>query len=160
MDSKEINKMKSDLNTVSKNIILSYSRKIRDINNTQIEPYMKLIERELLNLFPHLTESDAFDWACDVSNSSNNSEVIEVLNRINSLNEKKVKDSFVCVYCGKNTYEDDIENLMGTNHIGCVLENSIEYKKESKKQNNEELLVLKKAIEEISYRLSKLESKE
>jgi hypothetical protein len=28
---------------------------------------------------------------------------------------------FICVYCGKNTYDIDIEYLVGFNHLSCVL---------------------------------------
>jgi hypothetical protein len=28
---------------------------------------------------------------------------------------------FICVYCGKNTYDVDIEYLVGFNHLSCVL---------------------------------------
>jgi hypothetical protein len=44
-------------------------------------------------------------------------------------NERKEK--WVCSFCGKNTYNDDIDYLFGTNHIGCTLEEDIKNREHS-----------------------------
>lgn len=125
--------MKTDTNTVSKNIILTYARKIRNVQLEQIDPYVELIEKELLKLHPELAdrEDNALNWAYDILNADSNAEVVEVLNRVNDILIEERKQKWICNYCGKNTYNDDIEYLFGTNHIGCALEDDIKNREHS-----------------------------
>lgn len=52
------------MNKISKNIILTYARGVRTIQTEQIDPYIKLIEAELIKLFPELKdrEDNALNW--------------------------------------------------------------------------------------------------
>ncbi len=50
--------MKTEIDTVSKNIILTYARKIRNVQKEQIDPYIGLIENELITLFPELKDRE------------------------------------------------------------------------------------------------------
>ena len=60
-------------------IIVECAKKIRRIQETQIEPLFRIIENELSNKFPSLNgkQSDGVsDWACDIQNCDTDDEVI------------------------------------------------------------------------------------
>jgi hypothetical protein len=124
--------MNSTPKNISKNIIITYARAIRDIQNKQIDPYMELIEKELIKIWPDLEgqEDGAANWACDISSATSNEEVASILNRLNNIVEnRRIEDSelrskWMCRYCGKDTSEVEYDYLSGTDHLGCVLENS------------------------------------
>jgi hypothetical protein len=124
--------MNSTPKNISKNIIITYARAIRDIQNKQIDPYMELIEKELIKIWPDLEghEDGAANWACDISSATSNEEVASILNRLNTIIEnRRIEDSelrskWMCRYCGKDTSEVEYDYLSGTDHLGCVLENS------------------------------------
>jgi len=124
--------MNSTPKNISKNIIITYARAIRDIQNKQIDPYMDLIEKELIKIWPDLEgqEDGADNWACDISSATSNEEVASILNRLNNIVEnRRIEDSelrskWMCRYCGKDTSEVEYDYLSGTDHLGCVLENS------------------------------------
>jgi hypothetical protein len=124
--------MNSTPKNTSKNIIITYARAIRDIQNKQIDPYMELIEKELIKIWPDLEgqEDGAANWACDISSATSNEEVASILNRLNTIIEnRRIEDSelrskWMCRYCGKDTSEVEYDYLSGTDHLGCVLENS------------------------------------
>ena len=44
------------MNKISKNIILTYAKGIRTIQTEQIDPYLNLVEAELIKLFPELKD--------------------------------------------------------------------------------------------------------
>ena len=125
--------MKTEIDTVSKNIILTYARKIRNVQKEQIDPYIGLIENELITLFPELKdrEDNALNWAYDILNAESNTEVVETLTRLEKIITNERKEKWICNYCGKNTYNDDVEYLFGTNHIGCALEEDIKNREHS-----------------------------
>ena len=124
--------MNSTPKNTSKNIIITYARAIRDIQNKQIDPYMELIEKELIKIWPDLEgqEDGAANWACDISSATSNEEVASILNRLNTIIEnRRIEDSelrskWMCRYCGKDTSEVEYDYLSGTDQLGCVLENS------------------------------------
>ena len=120
-------------NTISKNIILTYAKALRTIQKEQIDPYINLIEKELIKLYPELEdrEDNALNWAYDILNAESNTEVVETLTRLNEIISNERKEKWTCSYCGKNTYNDDVEYLFGTNHIGCVLEEDIKNREHS-----------------------------
>jgi len=125
--------MKTEIDTVSKNIILTYARKIRNVQKEQIDPYIGLIVNELITLFPELKdrEDNALNWAYDILNAESNTEVVETLTRLEKIITNERKEKWICNYCGKNTYNDDVEYLFGTNHIGCALEEDIKNREHS-----------------------------
>jgi len=124
--------MNSTPKNISKNIIITYARAIRDIQSKQIDPYIELIEKELIKIWPDLEDQEdgAANWACDISSATSNEEVASILNRLNSIVEnRRIEDSelrskWMCRYCGKDTSEVEYDYLSGTDHLGCVLENS------------------------------------
>lgn len=120
-------------NTISKNIILTYAKALRTIQKDQIDPYVELIEKELIKVYPELKdrEDNALNWAYDIFNATSNTEVVETLTRLDKIIEDERKEKWTCGYCGKNTYNDDVEYLFGTNHIGCVLEEDIKNREHS-----------------------------
>jgi hypothetical protein len=93
---------------------------------------MELIEKELIKIWPDLEgqEDGAANWACDISSATSNEEVASILNRLNTIIEnRRIEDSelrskWMCRYCGKDTSEVEYDYLSGTDHLGCVLENS------------------------------------
>jgi hypothetical protein len=121
------------MNNISKNIIITYAKALRTIQKEQIDPYIELIEKELIKLFPELEhrEDNALNWAYDILNAESNAEVVETLNRVEKIITEERKETWNCNYCGKNTYNDDVEYLFGTNHIGCVLEDDIKNREHS-----------------------------
>ena len=118
---------------VSKNIIFTYARKIRNVQSEQIDPYIKLIEQELIKIYPELKdrEDNALNWAYDIINSASNTDVSDTLTRLDDIITNERKSHWVCDYCGKNTYNDDCEYLFGKNHIGCVLSEDIKNREHS-----------------------------
>jgi len=121
------------MNKISKNIILTYAKGIRTIQSEQIDPYLKLIEAELIKVYPELKdrEDNALNWAFDVMNAESNAEVVETLERLDKIIRNERANDWTCNYCGKNTYNDDIEYLFGTNHIGCALKDDIKNRSHS-----------------------------
>lgn len=121
------------MNNINKNIILTYAKAIRTIQIEQIDPYIKLIETELIKLFPELKdrEDNALNWAYDVMNAESNAEVVQTLERLEKIITEERVSTWICNYCGKSTYNDDVEYLFGTNHIGCVLEEDIKNRSHS-----------------------------
>ena len=121
------------MNNINKNIIITYAKALRTIQKEQIDPYIELIEKELIKLFPELKdrEDNALNWAYDILNAESNTEVVETLNRVEKIITEERKETWNCNYCGKNTYNDDVEYLFGTNHIGCVLEDDIKNREHS-----------------------------
>ena len=125
--------MKYTPNIVSKNIITTYARKIRNVQSEQIDPYIKLIEQELIKIYPELKdrEDNALNWAYDIINSASNTDVSDTLTRLDDIITNERKSQWVCDYCGKNTYNDDCEYLFGKNHMGCALEDDIKNREHS-----------------------------
>ena len=121
------------MNKISKNIILTYAKGIRTIQSEQIDPYLKLIEAELIKVYPELKdrEDNALNWAYDVMNAESNTEVVETLERLDKIIRNERASDWTCNYCGKTTFNDDIEYLFGTNHLGCVLTDDIKNRSHS-----------------------------
>ena len=119
--------MNSTPKNTSKNIVITYAQKIRNVQSEQIDPYIELIEQELIKIYPELKdrEDNALNWAYDIINETSNNDVVETLNRIDDIITKERKAQWICDHCGKNTYNDDCEYLFGKNHIGCVLSEDI-----------------------------------
>ncbi len=120
-------------NTISKNIIITYAKALRTIQKEQIDPYINLIEKELIKVYPELKDRDdnALNWAYDIFNAESNTEVASILTRLDGIITNERKEKWVCSYCGKNTYNDDIDYLFGTNHISCTLEEDIKNREHS-----------------------------
>jgi len=121
------------MNKISENIIVTYAKALRRIQTEQIDPYIDLIEKELIKLYPELKdrEDNALNWSYDILNAESNTEVVETLTRLEKIITDERKEKWVCGYCGKNTFDDDIDYLFGTNHIGCALEEDIKNREHS-----------------------------
>jgi hypothetical protein len=121
------------MNKISKNIILTYAKGIRTIQSEQIDPYRKLIEDELIKVYPELKDRDdnALNWSFDIINANSNAEVVETLERLNKIISDERESKWTCNYCGKNTYNDNVEYLFGTNHIRCALTEDIKNRSHS-----------------------------
>jgi len=121
------------MNNISKNIIITYAKALRAIQKDQIDPYINLIEKELIKVYPELEDRDdnALNWSYDILNADSNAEVVETLTRLEKIITDERKEKWVCGYCGKNTYNDDIDYLFGTNHIGCALEEDLKNREHS-----------------------------
>lgn len=143
-----------------KNIIM-YAKKIRDIQENQINPYISLIASHLSNLYPSLSEDQSSDWAFDVMNADSNSEVLEVLERVENIlnvnkqkqNEEQKKNRWVCCVCGKNTFDVDNDYLSGVDHLSCLVQEEI------KSNQNHKFEFLKKELNEIKDVIRRLDNK-
>ena len=144
---------------LNKQNIIMYAKKIRDIQQNQIDPFIQLIEKHLVELYPELEskeEDGVRDWACDIINSDSNTEVIETLERIENIIQSQTRNKWVCGICGENTYDVDSDYLSGVNHMSCLLKEEM-----STKPNNQEnkFNVLKDEISSIKEALIRFESK-
>jgi hypothetical protein len=106
---------------------------LRRIQTEQVDPYIELIEKELIKLYPELKdrEDNALNWAYDILNADSTAEVVETLTRVEKIITNERKSQWICDHCGKNTYNDDCEYLFGKNHIGCVLSEDIKNREHS-----------------------------
>ena len=150
-----MNKSNSEV-FLKKNIVM-YAKKIRDIQQEQINPYIELIEKSLSELYPPLVDKDdgVPNWACDIVSADSNTEVMNTLDRIERILEEEHKDKWVCCVCGENTYDVDCEYLAGVDHLSCLL--TEELKEEKKNQKNDQLHELKNQLSNLQTYVSQLE---
>lgn len=94
---------------ISIHSILLYARKIRKIQSEQIDPFVKMIEQELLELYPTLLgkNSDGVeDWTCDILSESDDQSIRDVLDRIEKIeNDRRIKQQQ-----DKDPSSDDVIN--------------------------------------------------
>ena len=149
------------MNKISESIIVTYAKALRRIQTEQVDPYIELIEKELIKLYPELKdrEDNALNWAYDILNADSTSEVIETLDRIKQILEKEYKEKWVCSICHESTYNVDSDYLAGTNHLSCVLTEEIESlnKKGSFTNIKNELESLKNYTKQLEEQIQKLE---
>ncbi len=144
-------------NTISKNVILTYAKALRTIQKEQIDPYVNLIEKELIKVYPELEdrEDNALNWAYDILNAESNSDVVDTLTRLDKIITNERQEQWVCEYCGKNTFNDDIEYLFGKNHIGCTLNEDI--KKREHSDPDYTISPIKASIDRLEKQMKSLE---
>ena len=146
------------MNKISESIIVTYAKALRRIQTEQVDPYIELIEKELIKLYPELKdrEDNALNWAYDILNADSTSEVIETLDRIKQIFEEEHKEKWVCCICGKNTYDVDSDYLAGVDHLSCLVTEEI--KKEMKPvKNNDELSEIKNKFVNMKIYIKQLE---
>jgi len=150
-----MNKSNSEV-FLKKNIVM-YAKKIRDIQQEQINPYIELIEKSLSELYPSLVDRDdgVPNWACDIVSADSNTEVMNTLDRIEHILEEEYKDKWVCSVCGENTYNVDSDYISGVDHLSCLL--TEELKEERKNQKNDHLHELKNQLSNLQTYVSQLE---
>ena len=156
---------------LKKNIVM-YAKKIRDIQQEQVNQYIELIEKSLSELYPSLVDRDdgVPNWACDIVSADSNTEVMNTLDRIEhileeehkdkwdrieQILEKEYKDKWVCSVCGENTYNVDSDYLSGIDHLSCLL--TEELKEEKKNQKNDHLHELKNQLSNLQTYMSQIE---
>lgn len=141
---------------LKKNIIM-YAKKIRDIQQEQVNQYIELIEKSLSELYPSLVDRDdgVPNWACDIVSADSNTEVMNTLDRIEHILEEEHKDKWVCSVCGENTYNVDSDYLSGIDHLSCLL--TEELKEEKKNQKNDHLHELKNQLSNLQTYMSQIE---
>ena len=149
------------MNKISESIIVTYAKALRRIQTEQVDPYIELIEKELIKLYPELKdrEDNALNWAYDILNADSTSEVIETLDRIKQILDEEHKEKWVCSICHESTYNVDSDYLAGTNHLSCVLTEEIESlnKKVSFTNIKNELESLKNYTKQLEEQIQKLE---
>jgi len=148
---------KSNNEVLLKKNIVMYSKKVRDIQRDQIDPYIELIEKSLSELYPSLVDRDdgVPNWACDIVSADSNTEVMNTLDRIEHILEEEYKDKWVCSVCGENTYNVDSDYLSGVDHLSCLL--TEELKEERKNQKNDHLHEIKNQLSNLQTYVSQLE---
>lgn len=104
-----MNKKQMTNKAISIHSILLYARKIRKIQSEQIDPFVKMIEQELLELYPTLLgkNSDGVeDWTCDILSESDDQSIRDVLDRIEKIeNDRRIKQQQ-----DKDPSSDDVIN--------------------------------------------------
>ena len=149
------------MNKISESIIVTYAKALRRIQTEQVDPYIELIEKELIKLYPELKdrEDNALNWAYDILNADSTSEVIETLDRIKQILDEEHKEKWVCSICHESTYNVDSDYLAGINHLSCVLTEEIESinKKGSFANIKNELESLKNYTKQLEEQIQKLE---
>ena len=142
------------MNKISESIIVTYAKALRRIQTEQIDPYIELIEKELIKLYPELKdrEDNALNWAYDILNADSTSEVIETLDRIKEIFEKEYKQKWVCCICGENTYNDDCDYLTGVDHLSCILTEEMKPVK-----NKDEFVEIKNQFSNMKIYIKQLE---
>ena len=149
------------MNKISESIIVTYAKALRRIQTEQVDPYIELIEKELIKLYPELKdrEDNALNWAYDILNADSTSEVIETLDRIKQILDDEHKEKWVCSICHENTHNVDSDYLAGINHLSCVLTEEIESlnKKGSFANIKNELESLKNYTKQLEEQIQKLE---
>ena len=149
------------MNKISESIIVTYAKALRRIQTEQVDPYIELIEKELIKLYPELKdrEDNALNWAYDILNADSTSEVIETLDRIKQILDDEHKEKWVCSICHENTHNVDSDYLAGINHLSCVLTEEIESlnKKGSFTNIKNELESLKNYTKQLEEQIQKLE---
>ena len=104
-----MNKKQMTNRSISIHSIILYARKIRKIQSEQIDPFVKMIEQELLELYPTLLgkNSDGIeDWTCDILSESDDLGIKDVLDRI----EKIENDRCIKQQQDENPSSDDVIN--------------------------------------------------
>lgn len=139
------------MNDITKNIILTYARAVRSIQNNQIEVYINNIAKELTQQWPSLDETNAIDWAYDIINADSNQEVVYTLNRLEGILKEQERKKWVCSYCGKNTYDMDIDYVNGTDHLACIFENEVKNKQDCVKEQDEQDCILNERKANIQH---------
>ena len=149
------------MNKISESIIVTYAKALRRIQTEQVDPYIELIEKELIKVYPELKdrEDNALNWAYDIINADSTSEVIETLDRIKQILEKEHKEKWVCSICHENTHNVDSDYLAGINHLSCVLTDEIEEMKKKVKpvKNNDEFHEIKNQFSNMKIYINQLE---
>ena len=145
------------MNKISESIIVTYAKALRRIQTEQVDPYIELIEKELIKLYPELKdrEDNALNWAYDIINADSTTEVVEILDRIKQILEKEHKEKWVCCICGENTYNVDCEYLAGVDHLSCLMMEEV--KEDRKNQKNDQLHELKNQLSNLQTYVSQLE---
>lgn len=49
---------KNNMNKISESIIVTYAKALRRIQTEQVDPYIELIEKELIKLYPELKDRE------------------------------------------------------------------------------------------------------
>ena len=149
------------MNKISESIIVTYAKALRRIQTEQVDPYIELIEKELIKVYPELKdrEDNALNWAYDILNADSTSEVIETLDRIKQILDEEHKEKWVCSICHENTHNVDSDYLAGINHLSCVLTEEIEEMKKKVKpvKNNDEFHEIKNQFSNMQIYINQLE---
>ena len=96
---------------------------LEDMSNDQINLASKTARETIANLIIATIRSKDKGWYLDCNHTKEQEEEDKKLLESHKTEEWKVKESWVCYYCGKNTYDVDYEYIGScTNHLGCELE--------------------------------------
>lgn len=141
---------------LKKNIVM-YAKKVRDIQREQIDPYIDLIEKNLSELYPSLVNRNdgVENWTCDIVNTNSNLEVMDTLDRIESILNNDIKNKWVCCVCGENTYDVDCDYLSGVDHLSCLM--TEELKSNDSDSTNRQLNDVKNQLKNLQSYIKQLE---
>ena len=94
-----------------------------DMSNDQINLASETARETIANIIVATIRSKGKGWYLNLNHTKEQEEEDKKLLESHKTDEWKVKESWVCSICGKNTYDVDWDYIgSGTNHLGCELE--------------------------------------
>ena len=94
-----------------------------DMSNDQINLASETARETIANIIVATIRSKGKGWYLNLNHTKEQEEEDKKLLESHKTEEWKVKESWVCSICGKNTYDVDWDYIgSGTNHLGCELE--------------------------------------
>jgi len=95
---------------------------LEDMSNDQINLASKTARETIANLIIATIRSKDKGWYLDCNHTKEQEEEDKKLLESHKTEEQKARETWVCYYCGKNTYDVDYEYIGScTNHLGCEL---------------------------------------
>ena len=96
---------------------------LEDIADSQPNLHSETARENIANLIVATIRSKGKGWYLNLNHTKEQEEEDKKLLESHKTEEWKVRDSWVCSICGKNTYDVDWDYIgTGTNHLGCDLE--------------------------------------
>ena len=96
---------------------------LEDMSNDQVNLASEIARETIANIIVATIRSKDKGWYLDCNHSKEQEEEDKKLIESHKTEEWKVKESWVCYYCGKNTYNVDFDYIGSEyNHLGCELE--------------------------------------
>ena len=113
---------------------------LEDMSNDQINLASETARETIANIILATIRSKDRGWYLDCNHTKEQEEEDKKILESHLSEEWKVKASWVCSICGKNTYNIDWDYIgSGTNHLGCELEVEMREKNWSQKKHEDKV---------------------
>ena len=108
---------------------------LEDIAESQPNLYSESARENIATVIISAIRASDKGWYLDLDHSEEREKEDKKILESRKTEEWKVKESWVCSICGKNTYDVDWDYIgSGTNHLGCELED--EKRKGDRREKN------------------------